>query len=158
MTWKPKFIVIVIVIIAIVAAFYFGRSVEQKQKQEIIETKLQPLVDLTFPKPPSEIFALTGKVKSVFGATVELEVQDPDDYLPHTDGSPYKTQTRFANITSQTKITLVDLKKIDSQGNPLKTPIKLSDLKPGDVITVQSNQNIRNEKKFDVTAIELAKY
>ncbi|MDI6778895.1 MAG: hypothetical protein QME25_01685 [Bacteroidota bacterium] len=82
---------------------------------------LKKLVDLAFPPPPAEIFSLSGVVKTIVGATIAMEVDDPEDYLPHPDGSPRRKQTRFASLLAETKITLIDTTQLDREGNPKVT-------------------------------------
>lgn len=162
---KKFFVILFIAIIAAavgVLGFYFGKQQGTKEGKQEVQTKvvekLQSLVELAFPKPPDDIRSFSGTIKGIYGATINLEISDPDDYLPHTDGSPRAKEIRFASLFSSTKIYLIDTTKLDAQGNPQRTELKLSDLKIGDAVTVRSNQNIRNAKKFDVTKIELVKY
>ncbi len=158
---KKVLIFTLIVLIAVVATalgFYWGQKKGTTTATKETETKLQPLVDLAFPKPPEDIRSLSGAIKGIYGATINLEINDPNDYLPHTDGSPRAKETRFASLLSATKIYLIDTTQLDTNGNPKKTELKITDLKIGNNITVRSNQNIRTAKKFDVTQIELVKY
>lgn len=158
---RKVFIIIFALLVAtsvFVLGFYIGqRKGIQTEKKEATE-KLQPLVDLAFPKPPEDIRSFAGTIKAIYGATINLEIDDPDDYLPHTDGTRRRTEVRFASVTSNTKIIRIDATKLDAQGNQIKTDIKFSDLKVGDAITVRSDTNIRAAKKFDVTSIEVVKY
>lgn len=150
-------LVIVIVAVGVWVGFKFGKKESISQDKEQIE-KLAGLVDLVFPPPSETLTSLTGTIKAMYGATIHFEVNDPEDYLPHTDGSQPKKQLRFASLTGATKILLIDSTQIDKDGNPKITELKQSDLKDGDVITVRSEQNIKSAEKFDVTQIELVKY
>ena len=163
---KTKNIVLVIVVIALLAlVLTLGLSLGKKQavkesgaeKEETIE-KLKSLVDLACPKPPSEIKTFSGTIKGIYGATIDLEIIDPEDYLPHTDGTPQRKEVRFANVSSATTFTFNDYTTPDGRENPTITTIELSDLKIGDKISVRSDQNIRDAEKFDVTRVELVKY
>ena len=78
-------------------------------------------------------------------------MNDLSDYLPHLDGSPRKTQTRFATVTPATKINSVDGKTGKA------ATITFQDLKVGDAITVISDQNIRNLDRFDVMEVRIVK-
>lgn len=158
---KKTFIIVFALLVAttvLVLGFYLGqRKGIQTEKKEVTE-KLQPLVDLAFPKPPEDIRNFAGKILAIYGATINLEIDAPDDYLPHTDGTKRQKEIRFASVTNDTKVIRIDATKLDAQGNQIKTNIKFSDLKIGDAITVRSNTNIRAAKKFDVTQIEMVKY
>lgn len=157
---RKTFIIIFVLLVAtsvFVLGFYMGqRKGIQTEKKEVTE-KLQPLVDLAFPKPPEDIRSFAGKILAIYGATINLEIDAPDDYLPHTDGTKRRTEVRFASVTSNTKIIRIDAAKLDAQGNQIKTNIKFSDLKIGDYITARSDTNIRAARKFDVTQIEMVK-
>lgn len=150
-------LVIAITAIGVWVGFEFGKKESISQDKEQIE-KLTGLVDLVFPPPGETISTLTGTIKAMYGATIHLEVNDPEDYLPHTDGSQLKKRLRFASLIGTTKILLIDSTQIDENGNPKITELKQSDLKVGDVITVRSEQNIKSAEKFDVTRIELVRY
>lgn len=150
-------LVIAIVAVGVWVGFTLGKKKAVSENKGEVE-KLTGIVDLVFPPPSETISTLTGTIKAMYGATIHFEVNDPDDYLPHTDGSPQKKQVRFASLTGATKILLIDSTQIDKDGNPKITELKQSDLKAGDVITVRSEQNIKSAEKFDVTQIELVKY
>ena len=119
---------------------------------------MRPAIEKVFPAPAPEIKTLSGVVKGVYGGTINLEIGDPDDYLPHADGSAPKREMRYVGVTSATKIYLVDMAKIDQSGGAAKTTVALSSLRVGDGITVKSSQNIKDAKSFDVTEIELVRY
>jgi len=155
---KQQYIAISIIIALVlgIGGYLLGQQAGIKKSSEEIKN-LKSLVDLAFPPPPQEMLSLTGTVKGVYGATIQLEIDDPNDYLPRLDNSPRKKQTRNAITSNETSFTLIDYTKIDQEGNPTISQIKLSDIKTGDIITVRSNQNIRNAEKFDVTAVEVVK-
>lgn len=149
---------LLLIMAALALGFYFGRQKGTTTATQAVQQKLQPLVELAFPKPPDDIRSLSGVVKGIYGATINLEINDPDDYLPRLDGSPRKKQIRFASVTAATTIVFIDTTQLDVQGNPKITVLPLSDLKIGDNVTVRSDQNIRDERKFDITKVELVKY
>jgi hypothetical protein len=112
---------------------------------------LMPLVNFAFPKPSDDVRSFTGTVKAVVGATISLEINAPDDYLPHLDNSPRATETRYANTTPDTKFISI------SNGSVTGKTFSLSDLKTGDIVTVRSSENIRNAQRFDVSEVDLVK-
>lgn len=149
-------ILIGVILLALILAI--GFSLGKKQGANETKRNLTPLLNYAFPPPPAEIKTLSGKVTGLSGATIYLEVADPNDYLPHTDGTPRATETRYVGVTKDTAIRLLNYGRIDRQGLPQITALKLSDLKVGDAITVQSEENIKNAEKFDATEINLVKY
>ncbi len=141
----------IFIVIALAVGFFAGQWQGKTEGEKIGSEKLQPLVDSVFPEPPSYIGNFTGIIKGVSGATIALQVNDLSDYLPHLDGSPRKTQTRFATVTPATKINSVDGKTGKA------ATITFQDLKVGDAITVISDQNIRNLDRFDVMEVRIVK-
>ncbi len=148
---KTTFSFVVFLIIALAVGFVAGQWQGKSQGTTEANQKFQPLIDTVFPEPPSYIGNFAGIIKGVSGVTIALQVNDLSDYLPHLDGSPRKTQTRFATVTPTTKITSVNGKTGKA------TTITLQDLKIGDAITVISDQNIRNLERFDVTEVRIVK-
>lgn len=146
---------VAICVLAFAGGFYFGNKKGEKEGEEKIKSELAPIVELAFPKPAEKITNLAGVVKEIYGATVYLEVADPNDYLPHIDGSPRKKQIRLVSVSKATEIVSVAL---DKNGNVKSAPLKFSDLKKGDKVAVRSSQNIKDAEKFDAKKIELLKY
>jgi hypothetical protein len=154
---KKILLAVVIVVVAVVCC-YVGFLIGTKQGKMQAQQEWEPIVNVAFPKPPEQLFYLNGTVVDVVGATISLEINDPDDYLPHTDGSPVATEVRYANLTGQTKVLAYDMNRVDANGNPLSTQIRSSDLKAGDSIMVKSDANIRDAEQFDVTEVALIRY
>ncbi|MDP1706291.1 MAG: hypothetical protein Q8L36_00530 [bacterium] len=141
-----------LVVILIAGAFWAGKQTDKKETSNELQ-QLKNIVEDIYPTP-TEIKALNGTIKNIVGARISLEVSDPNDYLPHTDGSVRKTEIRSANVLSNTTYSLIDYNKVDKDGNFSVTKISLTDLKTGDQITVRSNTNIKDLKSFDVIAVE----
>lgn len=148
---------VAIVLLIFVFGFYLGQVNGKNKGVKEAENKFKPLIDLAFPKPPEVMNNINGTIKGIYGATIDLEIKDPNDYLPHLDGSTQKKEIRYVYITSNTKISLLDYTKIDSAGNAQTKTLKSSDLKIRDSITVYSNENLRDAKKFDATEIQVIK-
>ena len=158
-----KVITALIVVAASAAALaiglFWGKLQGEKEGAARVEGELRPLVDRAFPPPPPEIANFGGTIKDIYGAKITLEIIDPDDYLPHADGTPQRRENRYVLVSADTKITLVDYAKRDAAGvSPLISSLKLSDLKVDDVVSVRSDKNIRDLQEFDATTIELVKY
>ena len=159
--FKTYFWLIIVVLVAgasFSGGFYYGITQGEKRGQVIAESQYLPLIDYAFPKPPVDLRSLTGTVKNIYGAELSLEIRNPDDYLPHLDGTPYAMETRTASVSSETQIVRIDTTKIDENGNAEQTALLLSDLKEGDRVTVFTAHNIRDAQQFDVARIELVRY
>ncbi len=150
----PILLVVLFVVAGVALGFYFG----QKQGAQKTEETLGALVDQVYPPPPEVMQAMGGTIKNIYGAIIDLEVLDLDDYLPHPDGSPRARELRFASVSGATEIVLVDYTNPQPDGSPTVTPLTLSDLKPGDEVKVISDENIRDTQKFDVTRVEVIRY
>lgn len=148
-------VIIALIIVALAIGLVLGKKQGKIEGLIEAEEKFAPIVDLAFPKPPAEMYSLIGTVKGIYGGTIDLEVKDPDDYLPHTDGTAQRTEIRYANITSATEIFIIDYTRRDINGNPARDILKLSDIKIGNLIKVTSNSNIKYANKFDVSEVEV---
>lgn len=139
---------------ALIAGLVAGYFIGNAQGTRASEARLTPLVNLAFPPPPDELYALTGTITEIYGAAIALEVDDPADYLPRPDGSPKTKQTRIARISSATIISAIDFGTLDRGGQPTRTPLAFADLQTGDFVTVTSNANIRDAHEFDAAVVE----
>lgn len=145
---------ITIFVIIIVVAFGLGFSVGRQQGISQSEKELIPLVDLAYPGPPDKIYSFRGIVQGIYGADIKLEINDPDDYLPHLDGSPRRKEIRTARTSFATEFIMTEL---DQFSDPIITSISLADIKVGDKIRVGSDQNIKDLQKFDAARITVTK-
>ncbi len=148
----------VALILGLGIGFFAGNMKGKSDGATLAEQKFAPIVEFVFPKPPAELTALSGTVKGLYGASIALEVQDPDDYLPHPDRSPRRTEVRTANVTPSTTYMLVNFRRLDRQGNPARTTLAFNDLKEGDAVTVKSMANIKDTQSFEATAVEVVRY
>ncbi|GEM_PF-1237625 len=149
---------VLLVIIFFVGGFFIGQSTGRTEGRELGQAQYKSVVETIYPKPPEVINSITGKVTNIYGASIQVEVNDPEDYLPHTDGTPRVKQTRLANTTPDTKYLFVDYTKFDKSGLPTQSNGVFSDIKIGDTVMVESTENILTEKRFDVTKVTLVKY
>jgi len=154
----PAIFIIVVVIILVIATLFFGMSLGRDEGEKDAEEKFSLLIDKAYPRPAAELNTIGGIITEVRGGIIGLEVADPDDYLPHLDGSPQKKEFRFVSVSSDTEIVTIDYTRPTANGNPTITPMSISDLKAGDEITVTSESNIRDAKKFDVYKVEIIYY
>lgn len=153
-------LIAVALIIGFAGGYFAGVTTEKKTTEEFKQAaeEFKQVAELVFPAPAEELFSLTGTLKSVNGNTLTIEVRDPDDYLPHTDGTAPKTEVRTVSVTEATKIISIDITKINENGDPAITEIHASDLAPGTALTVRSDTNIRDAMAFTATQIETVVY
>lgn len=154
MNKNTSIILIAVALIIGLAGGYFAGVATEKKTTE----KFRQVAELVFPAPAEEMFSITGTLKSAEGNTLTVEVRDPDDYLPRTDGTAPKTEIRTVTVTEATKILSIDITKIDENGDPAITEIQASDLAPGTALTVRSDANIRDAMAFSATQIETVVY
>lgn len=132
------------------AGYYYGKTQGTKN--------LRDVVNLVFPEPPKEVFAVSGVLKQAVGAQLTLETADFDDYLPHADGTPSKKITRQVFLSNATKITMLHPASIDSKGNMKQETISATDLKEGMMVTIRSKENIRDAKSIEASEVEVVQY
>lgn len=147
-------IVVVFLIFGFAVGGYFGREVGVNKAR----VEYQALLDLAYPPPAMEIHQISGTVRAVVGGTIQLDANDLDDYLPHLDNSPRETVLKRANVTAVTEYVLVDYSKPQVNGDPARVPFQLSDLKPGDRIVVESDENIRAAKSFETKLVQQVRF
>ena len=150
---KIIFIIVIIAVAGLVIGFLAGRQQGVNQSEE----KLMPLIDLVYPGPSDEIHSFRGTVQNIYGADIKLEINDPDDYLPHLDKSPRRKEIRTVRTSFTTEFILIDPNQFDEKGNSITTTISLADIKVGDIITVRSDQNIKDLQKFSAVRITVTK-
>ncbi|OGG40457.1 hypothetical protein A3A21_00495 [Candidatus Jorgensenbacteria bacterium RIFCSPLOWO2_01_FULL_45_25b] len=146
--------VVVSLIVGLGVGGYFGRAIGGREARE----EYQALLDLAYPPPVAEIHRISGTVRAIVGATIQLDANDPEDYLPHLDNSPRKTVSKRANITATTEYVFVDYSKPQKNGDPSRAPFALSDLKAGDKIVVESDENIRAKESFTVSLVQQVRF
>lgn len=156
MNFSLGFLIIGIVVGFLVYSFVSNKSPFSNQKDS--DKDLQALVDSAYPKPPADIRAVVGKITAIDTNTIRFETADPEDYLPHKDGSAQKMITRTGKIISTTEMYMISPTKVDSKGNIPKKKISVADLKVGDSVTITGSQNIRTAAEFDVLLIEKIEY
>ncbi|MDP3725328.1 MAG: hypothetical protein Q8R20_02580 [Nanoarchaeota archaeon] len=154
---KMKIIVpvaVVFFVAGLAGGAYFGREAGLKATR----SEYQALLDLAYPPPAREIHRISGTVRAIVGGTIQLEANDPEDYLPHLDNSPRKMILKRANVTAVTEYVLVDYSQPEANGDPSRAPFTLSDLKPGDVVVVESDENIREATSFETKLVQQVRF
>lgn len=133
--------IVLAVVLSIVAAV-MPRNERPSTDTSAEQARLDAIRKLEQPQTV-ETRTLTGTVKGVFGATIYLELTGSSN-----------ASIRFASVLAETTYSLVNTKKLTATGNPTVTTIKLSDIKPGDTVTVTSDDFIGTAEKFDVTEVQ----
>ena len=114
------------------------------------ENQYLAILNEMYPRPPEVITNISGTIKGVYGTILMVEINDPEDYIPHADGTQQKKMNVSVNVTNDTKITLV---RMDMGGEPKK--VALDAVKVGRVVGVWSNENIRTSQKVDATLVQI---
>lgn len=151
-------IIIPLAVIFLVAGLAGGAYLGRGAGLRAARSEYQALLDLAYPPPAAEIHRLSGAVRAVVGGTIQLEANDPEDYLPHLDNSPRKIALRRANVSGATEYVLVDYSKPQANGDPSRASFTLSDLKAGDKIVVESEENIREAKSFETKLVQQVRF
>lgn len=150
---------VVLLITGLVLGFLIGYFLVGKiAVNQSKTTELESLVNVAFPKPPEDLRTVVGKIVKIDGNKIEIEIGDPEDYLPHTDGTAQRTIMKTAKVGETTEMSILYPTQIDAKGNITKKELKLTDLKAGDMITVTASENIQKTKEFDTLLIEKVEY
>lgn len=145
------FFVVGLVIGFLIGYYLVGRNVGFKGTST---QQLEDLVAISFPKPLEDLRTVIGPITKIEGNKIQIEIGDPEDYLPHTDGSPQRTISRVAVVNQSTEMYVIRPMKIDKNGNISRETLKLGDLKTGETVTVTASQNVRKASQFDAVLIE----
>lgn len=113
-------------------------------------------IDFAFPSP-EEVFFVGGEIKFIENNIIVVETASLDEMI--LPGEEQKLEEIRVNVGSNTKIIkfsfpdFSELKEGDMLPEPKETSAKLSDLKPGDIITAESDKNIKSRKEFTASRI-----
>lgn len=149
--------VVIALIVGALAGFLLGKQTYEKAAEEEI-SRLSAIVDYVYPPPPETITTLSGTVLGIHGATITLEINSIDDYLPILDGRDRRKEVRYANFSGTTEFIETRVSERGEFGLPPTSPITIDNIEVGNVVRVRSEQNIRDLEEFDVTRIELRTY
>jgi len=116
--------------------------------------KYKTAVDEFFPPLPDEMFSIIGTITAIEDNIVLEIVSLEERVLP---GEESKTEERIVILNSETKIVEQTFSEILDEGvsGIQETSIELNKLKVGDIITVESNENIKTKKEFTASKIIL---
>lgn len=150
---QTNIVLAIIVVVAVVfgLGYYVGAKKMFTGGAPSAGERCLAIVDSVFPKPPDVIKNSSGIVKGVYGALLSVEMANPDDYIPHTDGTPAQTLSIGLNINSQTLVRMA------GAGGGAPITAKLSDIKVGDSVRFWSDSNIRGAKQVDATLVQITR-
>ncbi len=157
---KKTYIIVLIVIISALFGYLLGafqyKNELNKAKTEYSDLKRN--LDQFFPQPPKEIFSVSGVVKSVSNGKIYLQINAfPKSSYPWDQRDAVdKKDERVVSVTKDTKM----IKRIYLSEPPLRggngyedKSLNIEELKEGDVITLKSFENLKENK--NVTAKEI---
>jgi len=150
--------IILLTLIAIIGigllGFFAGKKLGREQTQE----KFSAVLNMAYPAPPQNLTTTGGTITDIYGNRVTIDMIDPEDYLPHPDGSPHKKIEREVKVDNQTKIQKIDYSNPQPDGTPAKTELDITDLRKNQEITIYTKENLRPNKEVTATQIKLYKY
>jgi hypothetical protein len=140
--------------------FYAGKIKGKKMVDLELKEKAdsyKKIAETAYPEPPKEIFEIGGTVKEKGKNFLVITTIDPEDYMPHPDGSPYRTLDIKVNVGENTLLKFFDYSKLDANGNPIISQISIENIKLGERVLVKSKVNIKNAVEFTASEIITSK-
>ena len=134
---KKSYLIIAIIIIIILAGLCVFLNIKMLQYKKVI--------DYHFPVSETMVNVM-GEITNIQDKTISIKTTIKDFYNIPED---WKTEIIKIIATDQTKITKTDLETEKS------TEISLSDIKIGDKINAQANENIKSKTEFTATFIQV---
>ena len=147
-----RVLLVSIIIVSLAIGFLGGYLLGSDKGEKVATQKLEPVINQVFPKPANDIRNASGVVKNITGNNIEIEIPDPNDYIPHADGSPIKRISLIGTADGTTKISIVVLSNGFSQ-----SPATISDLKVGDSVGFGASENIRDKERVQLAYLEIVR-
>ena len=173
-----KYVLIAVVAITVGCAVGFGagfwygqKSGYESGKQAGVETgkqesaqevsELNRALEVFYPPLPEDIRSVSGEIKSIQGDVIELEISSlTERILP---GKEPKKEIRKITVGKDAPIVKVDLTMppspiIGPEGAPVgpeEKKISLADLKVGDTVTAEAEENIKTKQEFNAVKVSL---
>lgn len=157
---KKTVLVVVLILIVAAGASYGGYKWALKKSQEKIKV-LENALRMFYPETPSEMNSISGAIKEIKDDTIALETRKIFTDLYDRITRANETDIRTIKITKDTKIVEINflapvkIKPGALPSAPAEKPLKLSDLKVGDQITVSAKENVKDKMEFDAEKIIL---
>ena len=116
------------------------------------------LLEQFYPPLPKEIHSFSGKITKIEGNSIWVEAQIRVSQFPLPEGKEFEEKEMKVNLVNDTEILKVEPvipPPLPPEEPVKKTPLKLSDLKVGDQITVISKENIKGKTEILADEIQL---
>ncbi|MEX2411743.1 MAG: hypothetical protein WD607_10325 [Candidatus Paceibacterota bacterium] len=145
---KKTVLIISLILVVGVGAFILGNNLNKEKTQE-----LETIVESIFQAPPEVISNVSGIVQDIRGATIYLEINNPENYLPTDE---VEKLTKYVTVSDETEINILSFN--ENLGDIESVEAEFEDIQLRDEISVISNENIRENDKFSATSVEVINY
>jgi len=174
--FKIFLIIVVTLAIGLVLGYIWGSGQGLKQGREEVEEKYQAKIEELYPSSPEpeEIFSVSGEIKEVKDKVLTLELT----FSPANPFQELRTETRLVKITETTEFVkaveksakeiakeeeAISKAREESPGvepSPLEPfkkeqTISLSDLRIGNTVFAETDENIKGKTEFTARRIIL---
>ena len=116
------------------------------------------LLGAFYPPLPKEIYSFSGKITKIEGNSIWVEAKIRVSRFPLSEGKEFEKKEMKVNLVNDTEILKIEPiipPSLPPEEPVKKTPLKLSDLKVGDRITVISKEDIKGKTEILADEIQL---
>ena len=150
-------IVLVVIVIASVISYQAGF-------EKAFQLGFEEALDEVVPAFP-EITSISGQIKKIEGNVLTIDALPPIRRVA-PGNEPFKTELFKVRVTDKTSITQAQVQTTAQQTTPAEEElidsnfvveekvISLSDLRVGDTVGVEADQDITNKKEFEVSKVQ----
>ena len=125
-------------------------QIELAEKETEIQA-LQTSLEMFYPPLPEEIYSISGKVTKIEGNKISLDSSVMVSRFPLPEGKEIEQRIFSVIVNDQTKISKIEFFLPEEQPEILS----LSDIKVGDEISVNSEEDIKDKEEFVASEIQL---
>ena len=125
-------------------------QIELAEKEAEIKA-LQTSLEMFYPPLPEEIYSISGKVTKIEGNKISLESSVMVSRFPLPEGKEIEQRIFSVIVNDQTKISKIEFFLPEEQPEILS----LSDIKVGDEISVNSEEDIKDKEEFVASEIQV---
>lgn len=147
-------IILFVLVVVLVLVSLLAKKSPEREASRVLRDKVAREIAAGYEKT-TDVRLISGTVLDIVGSSLRIETRDPNDYLPHADGSPVKTVVKFVTVTSQTQVKRIDETKLDASGGVISSLISIGNIHKGDVVTVVADHNVLNSPEFDAVEVRL---
>lgn len=158
--------IIIVSIISLIIGFGMGK-ISEKANQQVKISQAQEEIDLlksqletVYPPLQEEVYSIDGTVTEVGDKFLVMEAQIRVSQFPLPEGKDYERRNIKVNVIEETEIfqTEIVAPKV-SEEMPLepfeKVLLSFEDIKTGDYIMVNSEENIKGKKEITAKEIQI---